>query len=92
MFPSKQKLSLPLYAYFAASNKLLLNYRKNPIRTNIAAITAGQDPIYPSNSTPQRQALDAIAASESGPSRHNCYDAVNQIGIEGGTRTLGYTW
>ena len=66
----------------------MLSYKPNSTRANIACINCGIEPIYLDMQPVQRQALDAIARTESGAAG---YDAVNQGGADGGTKVLGYS-
>ena len=65
-----------------------ITYKPNSTRTDIGLISSGQAPVYLSVQPVQRQALDAIAKSESGSYG---YDAVNQGGERGGTKTRGFS-
>ena len=65
-----------------------ISYKPNATRTDIGLISSGQQPVYLDMQPVQRQALDAIARTESGAAG---YDAVNQGGADGGTKVLGYS-
>ena len=78
----------PIEGVFDDETYKYVSYKPNTTRTDIALINSGQGSVYEEASPAQRLALDTIAKTESGSYG---YDAVNQGGSDGGTKTKGFT-
>ena len=78
----------PIEGVFDEETYKYVSYKPNDTRTDISLKNSGQGSVYEQASPAQRLALDTIAKTESGSYG---YDAVNQGGSDGGTKTKGFT-